>query len=79
SATDILKYVDIVNIDVAVMKEGWYGDSSRMDLVGEVSPLARRLVETNYEATRAGIHAVSPGATLVENGYYIQIVDHREV
>lgn len=38
SATDILKEGDIVNIDVAVIKDGWYGDTSRMYLVGEVSP-----------------------------------------
>lgn len=26
---------DIVNIDVAVIKDGWYGDTSRMYFVGE--------------------------------------------
>ena len=78
SASDILKEGDIVNIDVAVIKDGWYGDTSRMYLVGEVSPLARRLVETTYEATRAGIHAVRPGATLGDIGYAIQSVAHRE-
>ncbi|GAB7529065.1 type I methionyl aminopeptidase [Pseudomonas sp. 3A(2025)] len=78
SPGDILKDGDIVNIDVAVIKDGWYGDTSRMYLVGEVSPLARRLVETTYEATRAGIHAVRPGATLGDIGYAIQSVAHRE-
>ncbi|HXR02178.1 MAG TPA: M24 family metallopeptidase, partial [Pseudomonas sp.] len=57
-AEDILKEGDIVNIDVAVIKDGWHGDTSRMYYVGQVSPLARRLVETTYEATLAGIHAV---------------------
>jgi methionyl aminopeptidase len=46
--------------------------------VGEVSPLAKRLVETTYEATRAGIHAVRPGATLGDIGNAIQTVAHRE-
>ncbi|MBX8552910.1 type I methionyl aminopeptidase [Pseudomonas cichorii] len=78
SPTDILKDGDIVNIDVAVIKDGWYGDTSRMYLVGEVSPLAKRLVETTYEATRAGIHAVRPGATLGDIGHAIQTVAHRE-
>ena len=58
SPTDILRDGDIINIDVAVIKDGWFGDTSRMYFVGEVSPLARRLVETTYEATRAGILAV---------------------
>ncbi|GFM56554.1 methionine aminopeptidase [Pseudomonas cichorii] len=78
SPNDILKDGDIVNIDVAVIKDGWYGDTSRMYLVGEVSPLAKRLVETTYEATRAGIHTVRPGATLGDIGHAIQTVAHRE-
>jgi methionyl aminopeptidase len=38
-----LKNGDIVNIDVTVIKDGYHGDTSRMFLVGEVSPFARRL------------------------------------
>src|SRR5471032_1417481 len=78
SAELILKEGDIINIDVAVIKDGWHGDTSRMYFVGEVSPLARRLVHTTYEATRAGIHAVRPGATLGDIGHAIQTVAHRE-
>jgi methionyl aminopeptidase len=78
SPSDILKDGDIINIDVAVIKDGWFGDTSRMYLVGEVSPLARRLVDTTYEATRAGILAVRPGATLGDIGHAIQSVAHRE-
>ncbi|WP_297846542.1 type I methionyl aminopeptidase [Pseudomonas sp.] len=78
SPSDILKDGDIINIDVAVIKDGWFGDTSRMYLVGEVSPLARRLVDATYEATRAGILAVRPGATLGDIGHAIQSVAHRE-
>jgi methionyl aminopeptidase len=77
-AEDILKEGDIVNIDVAVIKDGWHGDTSRMYYVGQVSPLARRLVETTYEATLAGIHAVRTGATLGDIGHAIQTVAYRE-
>ena len=38
-----LKDGDIVNIDIAVVKDGWYGDTSRMYFVGVPSPEARRL------------------------------------
>ena len=31
----ILKNGDIVNIDVTVIVDGWYGDTSRMFLVGD--------------------------------------------
>lgn len=32
-----LKEGDIINIDVAIIKDGWYGDTSRMYFVGEPS------------------------------------------
>lgn len=73
----ILKKGDIVNIDVAVIKDGWYGDTSRMYFVGAPSALARRLVETAYEALLAGIGQVKPGATLGDVGHAIQSVAHR--
>jgi methionyl aminopeptidase len=64
SPDQILKRGDIVNIDVAVIKDGWFGDTSRMYFVGAPSAAARRLVETTYEALLAGIRQVKPGATL---------------
>ena len=74
----ILKNGDIINIDVAVVKDGWFGDTSRMFFVGAPSVLARRLVETTYEAMRAGIMQVRPGATLGDVGHAIASVAHRE-
>lgn len=73
-----LKEGDIVNIDVAVEKDGWFGDTSRMYFVGEPGILARRLVRTTYDAIRAGILAVRPGATLGDIGHAIQTVAQRE-
>ena len=78
SPDKILKKGDIVNIDVAVIKDGWFGDTSRMFFVGTPTVLARRLVETTYEAMLAGIKAVKPGATLGDIGHAIQTVAHRE-
>lgn len=75
---ETLKDGDIVNIDVAVIKDGWYGDTSRMYFVGEPSAQARRLVETTYEAMCAGIREVKPGATLGDIGHAIQTVAHRD-
>lgn len=71
SATE-LKDGDIVNIDIAVKKDGWYGDTSRMYFVGEPEPEARRLVKTTYDALCAGIRVVRPGATLGDIGHAIQ-------
>ncbi|UIP24019.1 type I methionyl aminopeptidase [Acinetobacter towneri] len=78
SSKTVLKDGDIINIDVAVIKDGFYGDTSRMYYVGQVKPEAKKLVDTTYEAMRAGIHAVKPGATLGDIGYAIQSVAHRE-
>jgi methionyl aminopeptidase len=74
----ILKKGDIVNIDVAVIKDGWFGDTSRMYFVGAPGILARRLVATAYEALMAGIGQVRPGATLGDVGHAIQSVARRE-
>jgi len=73
-----LKNGDIVNIDVALTKDGWHGDTSRMYFVGEPGILSKRLVNTTYEAMRAGILAVRPGATFGDIGYAIQSVAHKE-
>ncbi|NWB84188.1 type I methionyl aminopeptidase [Pseudomonas gingeri] len=61
-----------------VLKDGWYGDTSRMYFVGEPSPQARRLVKTTYEAMCAGIRMVRPGATLGDIGHAIQSVAERD-
>ena len=64
---------DIVNIDVTVIVDGWYGDTSRMYLVGDKIPAkARKLVEVTYDALMLGIEAVKPGNTLGDVGHAIQ-------
>ncbi len=72
STTEILQSGDIVNFDITLEKNGYIADSSKTYLVGEVSPLAKRLVEVTYEAMWKGIAAVRPGATLGDVGYAIE-------
>ena len=74
SPKKVLKDGDIINIDVAVIKDGWFGDTSRMYYVGNVSKAARKLCEVTYDAMWAGIRAVKPGATLGDVGHAIQTV-----
>src|SRR5690625_3047228 len=53
---------DIINIDVTVILDGWYGDTSRMYYVGDRIPVtARRLVEVTYQAMIRAIEVVRPG------------------
>lgn len=64
---------DIMNIDVTVILDGWYGDTSRMYGAGEKIPTkARLLCDATYEALMVGIEAVKPGATLGDIGHAIQ-------
>jgi methionyl aminopeptidase len=63
---------DIVNIDVTLIVDGWFGDTSRMASIGNVSRKAERLVEVTYECLMRGISQVKPGNTLGDVGYAIQ-------
>ena len=68
-----LKKGDIVNVDVTVItKDGWYGDNSRMFLIGECSIAAKRLSALTFEAMWHGIVQVKPGARLGDIGHAIQ-------
>lgn len=57
---DILKNSDIVNIDITLEKNGYIADSSKMYVMPEASPQARRLVQSTYDAMWQGIRAVKP-------------------
>jgi len=69
---DILKDGDIVNVDVTVILDGYFGDTSRTFTIGKVSPEVELLVERTYEALQIGIDAVKPGKYLYEVGKAIQ-------
>jgi len=68
----VLKKADILNIDVTVIKDGYFGDTSRMYYVGKPQPHAQRLCEAAYESMVRGIKVVRPGATLGDIGFAIQ-------
>ena len=63
---------DIINIDVTVILDGWYGDTSRMYYAGKPSIAAKRLVEATYNAMMASIAIVKPGLNLYEIGRAIE-------
>jgi methionyl aminopeptidase len=68
----ILKNGDIINIDVTVIKEGWYGDTSKMYVVGDVAPHAQRLIDISQECLYKAIDMVKPGIRLGDIGHVIQ-------
>lgn len=67
-----LKNGDILNVDITVIKDGWFGDTSRMFMVGQVTPYAKRLCELTYQAMWKGIEKVKAGARLGDIGAAIQ-------
>jgi len=73
-ASQILRNGDIINCDITLEKNGYIADSSKMYCVGKVTPVAKRLVNTTYEAMWAGIRQVRPGARLGDIGHAIQKV-----
>ena len=74
-----LKKGDIVNIDVTVILDGFYGDTSRMFIVGDkVSVSAKHLVDATYECMWRGIAAIAPGKSLNEVGIACERVARAE-
>ncbi len=71
-ADDVLRDGDILNIDVTVIVDGWFGDTSRMYVAGRPSRKAERLIEVTHDALMKGIEAVRPGATFGDIGHAIQ-------
>ena len=67
-----MKDGDIVNIDVTVIVDGWFGDTSRMYVAGKLGRKAERLIEVTHDALMKGIEAVKPGNTFGDIGHAIQ-------
>ena len=68
----ILDEGDIVNVDVTAIVNDYYGDTSRMFLLGDVSIKAKNLVNATYESMMKGIEILKPGAKLGDIGFAIQ-------
>lgn len=74
-----LKDGDILNIDVTVIVDGWFGDTSRMYVAGKLSRKTERLIQVTYDSLMRGIEAVKPGNTFGDIGHAIQsfVESHR--
>ncbi len=72
SDTKVLKSGDILNIDITVIKDGFHGDTSKMFLLGDVAPHARRLIKVTQECLYKAIEIVKPGIRLGDIGHVIQ-------
>lgn len=73
-----LKKGDILNIDVSVIKDGYYGDCSKMVIIGPPSKEDLDLCITTYESLMRSIERVKPGACLTEIGATIQKIADKK-
>lgn len=76
SETSILKNGDIINIDVTTILNGYYGDTSTMFAVGDVSEEARQLMAVTQDCLAIGICQVKPDAPFYKIGESITQYAH---
>lgn len=74
SKEDILKDGDIINVDVSTILNGYYSDSSRMFLIGNVSEEKKKLVQVTKECVALGLKEVKPWGFLGDMGQAVH--DH---
>ena len=60
SKDEVLQSGDIINVDCSTILDGYYSDSSRMFMVGDVSDELKKLVEVTKESVQAGLDAIRP-------------------
>ena len=63
---------DVINIDVTAVVNEYYGDTSRMFLIGNCSVKAKNLIDTTYESMMNAIKILKPGIKLGDIGNEIQ-------
>jgi len=68
----ILEDGDIINVDVTAIINEYYGDTSRMFVIGSPSVKSKNLIETTYEAMMKAIKILKPGIKLGDIGNTIQ-------
>ncbi len=71
STATVLKSGDILNIDVTTILDGYFGDTSRMFTVGDVSPDAQKLIDVTRHCLGLGIQQVRPGNQFGNIGFVI--------
>src|SRR5206468_10786372 len=67
-----LKSGDIIAIDAGAIVDGWHADAAITVPVGDVSPVAEKLIATTEEALRRAIAAAHVGKRLGDIGATVQ-------
>ncbi|MCL2439825.1 MAG: type I methionyl aminopeptidase [Alphaproteobacteria bacterium] len=77
SKKEVLADGDIVNVDCTHIFNGYFGDCSRMFVIGEAAPRARELVKVAYDSMMAAIGVCRDGASFGEIGRVISALAGR--
>jgi methionyl aminopeptidase len=67
-----LRRGDILSVDIGVVKDGWVADAARTFGVGEVSPVAAKLMEVTEGALHAAVEQCRPGNRLGDVSHAVQ-------
>jgi methionyl aminopeptidase len=67
-----LREGDIVNIDASAIVDGFFGDSSRMVIIGKTTAEKQRVVEVSHECLMRSIAICRPGAPISDIGKTIE-------
>lgn len=68
SKTQILRSGDIITVDASTIYNGFFSDSARMFMIGDVKPEAERLVRVAKESLEVGLKQVIPWRPLGDMG-----------
>ena len=71
-SSTVLKEGDIVNIDVATILHGFFGDCNKMVAIGQIDEEKRRVVDVSYECLHRSIAILKPGLALCAIGQEIE-------
>ena len=71
SEDEILQDGDIINVDCSTILDGYFSDSSRMFMIGNVSAEDKKLVEDVKKACELGLEQVKPWGFLGDMGQTI--------
>ena len=67
-----LRTGDILSVDIGVIYDGWVADAARTFPVGEVSPVAAKLLEVTRESLFKAAEQCRPGRHLGDVGHAVQ-------
>jgi methionyl aminopeptidase len=63
---------DILSVDIGVVYDGWVADAARTFPVGEISPLAEKLLDVTRESLFKAVEQCRPGNRLGDVGHAVQ-------